>query len=473
MHHLVQKISLVSVGAVIGGLLGVAVAASAAHDATESGLPYTELRQFTFAHDEIMKSYVEPVDEKKLMAGAINGMLASLDPHSNYFDEKSLKEFEETIRGSFGGLGMQVDMAPNGLVTVIAPIEDTPAWKAGVKPGDMVYKIDSTPVSGLSLEQAVKMMRGDPGTSVTLTLLRKGEAQPLVLKLTREEIKVKSVKYAMADPETAYIRVSSFQETTVEEFKAVYAKLYAQNKGNIKGMILDLRDDPGGLLDQAVGIVSAFVPEKSLVVYADGRLPTSKSRHYASALKFDTPEMGALLQQVPLVVLVDSGSASASEIVAGALQDYKRGILVGDRTFGKGSVQQLIQLPPDGKTAIKITVQKYFTPSGRSIQAKGIEPDVEVAETTVTAEDGAKGFKRSESELSGHLSNPLDPNAGTKGNDADADSALPEVPDAKKPPKNQDQAELSKKDYQLRQALTVLKVQQILKKQDKVVIANP
>lgn len=394
-----------------------------------TGLPIQDLRTFAEVFNAIKQGYVEPVEDKKLINNAISGMVSNLDPHSTYLDAEAFKELQVGTHGEFGGLGIEVGME-DGFVKVIAPIEDTPAARAGLKTGDLIVKIDDTSVKGLTLNEAVKKLRGKPKTPVTLTIARKGMNKPLIVTLTREVIKVQSVKFKMIEPGYGYIRITQFQENTTAALANAVNQLY--KNGPLKGLILDLRNDPGGLLNGAVGVSAVFLPPNELVVSTDGRAPDAKNKLYAKPEDYQTGRddelrnLPAGIKTVPMIVLVNGGSASASEIVAGALQDYKRATILGTQTFGKGSVQTVLPLP--GNTAIKLTTARYFTPKGRSIQAKGIEPDVEVEETPGSKKNGLR-----EADLGGHLVNNQEkdkesadrkndkPNGKTNGKDKDKD----------------------------------------------------
>ncbi|WP_137937086.1 S41 family peptidase [Chitinivorax sp. B] len=474
MRNNVQKFSLVSAGVVVGVLLSLNFSAIA-DKAEPQPLPVEDLRAFTDVFGRIKADYVEPVEDKKLIREAINGMLSGLDPHSAYLDENAFKDLRESTQGEFGGLGLEVGME-DGVVKVISPIEDSPAYKAGMKAGDYIIKLDDTNVRGLSLTDAVKKMRGKPNTSITLTVLRKSESKPLTFTLTRSVIKVQSVRNKLLDDGYGYVRVSQFQEHTVEDLAKAVDSLYKQNKGALKGFVLDLRNDPGGLLDAAVGVSAAFLPANTLVVYTDGRVQDAKMRRFTVkddyARRGDDPlkNLPKEIKNVPLVVLVNGGSASASEIVAGALQDHKRAIVVGTQTFGKGSVQTVLPLSPN--TGIKLTTARYYTPNGRSIQAKGIVPDVEVEEARLSAVDGFAGLRVREADLTGHLENTQESNTDkpsdkAKDKEPAKPAAKPKAPTNK--PDRTDDAKVegpiefgSKQDYQLQQALNVLKVQQIV-----------
>ncbi|HEY9103262.1 S41 family peptidase [Chitinimonas sp.] len=477
MQAKVQKISWLLVGAGMGVLLTAGASALADKD-NPSPLPINELRAFTEVYARIKQDYVEPVEDKKLINEAINGMLTGLDPHSAYLDPEAFKDLKTTTTGEFGGLGLEVN-AEDGLVRIISPIEDTPASKAGVKAGDYIMKIDDVPVRGMSLNDAVSKMRGKPNTQVTLTLLRKGEAKPLVITLTRAIIKVQSVKAKMLESGYGYARLTQFQERSTEDLAKALDTLYKENKAPLKGLILDLRNDPGGVLNGAVGVSSLFLPDDSLVVYTEGRAADAKQRFNASS-DFYAGAVKALpkdIKSVPLVVLVNAGSASASEIVAGALQDHKRAVLVGTQTFGKGSVQTILPVSKD--SAIKLTTARYFTPNGRSIQAKGITPDIEVEEATLNGVENS-AFRVREADLEHHLSNPQggdskvdikidgkqgEPEAKLDPAKTDKSKAKPKSKDGKDGAEDEPlrPGEISlKKDYQLQQALNVLKVQQVV-----------
>jgi carboxyl-terminal processing protease len=461
-----KKVGLVVMGAVIGFALTLNFSAVAERPQAQAPapLPIEELRTFSEVFGRIKTDYVEPVDDKKLIKEAITGMVAGLDPHSAYLDQDAYKELQAGTQGEFGGLGIEVSME-DGLVRVVSPIDDTPAARAGIKPGDLIIKLDEAAVKGMTLNDAVKRMRGKPDTQITLTLLRKNEPKPLVVTLTRAVIKMKSVKLKEIEPGYASIRVSQFQEHTGEDLAAAIEKFYKDNNGAIKGLVLDLRNDPGGLLNAAVGVSAAFLPRDALVVYTEGRVADAKMRLTATPENYlrgpaDTDyaaALPALAKKVPLVVLVNGGSASASEIVAGALQDHHRATIMGVQTFGKGSVQTI--LPLSNNTALKLTTARYFTPNGRSIQAKGIVPDVVVQEDA-DAVESMLGIR--EADLEGHLSNPTD-----KKVDAAKPAAKPATAagqDAAAKPAHKPQAKLEdgkeKPDYQLDQAIAYLKGKQ-------------
>jgi carboxyl-terminal processing protease len=372
-------------------------------------MPLEEVRQLAAVFDMVKSTYVEPVDEKKLITDAIGGMVSGLDPHSQYFDKKTFKEFREGTSGRFVGVGIEIGME-DGFVKVVSPIEGSPAFRAGLKSGDLITKIDDTAVKGLSMDQAVKRMRGEPQTKVQLTVFRKAENRSFPVTITREEIRVQSVRSKIIEPGYAWLRVSQFQDRTVEDFARKLEDLFKQDP-KLKGLVLDLRNDPGGLLEASVAISAAFLPSDVVVVSTNGQIPESKASFKATP-EFYAQRSGSdplkrlpeAVKRVPLIVLVNEGSASASEIVAGALQDHKRATIMGAQTFGKGSVQTVRQLGPD--TALKITTARYYTPSGASIQAKGIVPDVmldETAEGNVFA-----ALRVREADLEKHLQNGIE-----------------------------------------------------------------
>ena len=407
MRTKIEKFLLIFGGALVGILISINLPVFA--DKTKSSnLPIDDLRTFAEVFGKIKSDYVENIEDKKLIKEALNGMLSGLDPHSTYLDEDHFKDLQHGTSGEFGGLGIEVGME-DGFVLVISPIEDTPAFKAGLKSGDLIMKLDETAVKGLTLNEAVKLMRGKPGTAINLQVLRKGLDGPFDLKITRAQIKTKSVKAKLVEPNYAYIRLTQFQERTGEDLAIALKKLRKENKFAFNGIILDMRNNPGGLLNSSVAVSAAFLKEGDLVVYTEGRAPDSKMNLTASPENFvrNDPRKNNFLKDLPvdikdtpMVVLINNGSASASEIVAGALQDHKRALIVGTKSFGKGSVQSI--LPMMNGTAIKLTTARYFTPKGRSIQAKGIEPDIVV-------EDGMETLAVRESDLNNRLSNPEDP----------------------------------------------------------------
>jgi len=458
-----KQISLVGMGVLLGAALTLNYSANAERE--PEPLPLEDLRAFSEIFGKIKSDYVEPVEDKKLITEAINGMLSGLDPHSAYLDKEAFKELQVGTQGEFGGLGIEVGME-DGFVKVVSPIEDTPAFKAGVKSGDLVIKLDDTPVKGMTLNDAVKRMRGKPGTDITLTIIRKGETKPLTITITRAVIKIKSVKYKLVEPGFGYVRITQFQEHSGENLVAALNDLGAQNNGALKGLVLDLRNDPGGLLNTAVSVSGAFLKPGELVVYTDGRIEDAKMRLTNSRENYLRPgeadylkNLPAWAKTVPLVVLVNGGSASASEIVAGALQDHKRALIVGTQSFGKGSVQTI--LPLNNGTAIKLTTARYFTPGGRSIQAKGITPDIPVEEATVSSGEASKMEVR-EADLERHLANGDEQDAANKSPHAPKDGkSKNEKPKDEKGGKAKPALEpgeiVSKSDYQFNQALILLK----------------
>jgi carboxyl-terminal processing protease len=382
MNAKLRVAGMIALGALAGALATIQLQAFARNAAAP--LPLEELQQLAAVFGMVKSDYVEAVDEKKLIGDAISGMVAGLDPHSQYFDKKTLKEFREQTGGRFVGVGIEIGME-DGLVKVQSPIEGSPAFRAGIKSGDLITRIDETPVKGLTMDQAVKRMRGEPNTKVSLTIFRKSENRSFPVVITREEIRIQSVRAKMLEPGYAWLRVSQFQDRTVDDFVRKLEELYKQDP-NLKGLVLDLRNDPGGLLDAAVAISAAFLPENVVVVTTNGQIAESKAtfkaspEYYARRAGNDPlKRLPAAVKTVPLVVLVNEGSASASEIVAGALQDHKRATIMGAQTFGKGSVQTVRPLSAD--TALKITTARYYTPSGKAIQAKGVVPDIWLDET--------------------------------------------------------------------------------------------
>ncbi|CAH0214652.1 putative CtpA-like serine protease [Massilia sp. Bi118] len=405
MGNKLKNLGLVGLGMVAGVAASVQFSAMAQKAGAEAPLPLDELRQLADVYGLIKSDYVEKVEDKKLLSDAIAGMVASLDPHSVYLDEKDFAEMRESVQGKFVGVGVEVAME-DGYVKIVSPIEDTPAFRAGIKAGDLITRIDNVPVKGLTLDEAISRMRGEPHSKVLLTIARRGADMPWVVPVEREEIRVASVKARLVEPGYAWLRISQFQEETVDELAAKVKELYAQNP-NIKGLVLDLRNDPGGLLPSAIGVSSAFLPQNEVIVSTKGQLPESNATFYGRRDFYARPgvdplaKLPAALKTVPMVVLVNTGSASASEIVAGALQDYKRAIVMGSQTFGKGSVQTLRQLTEN--TAVKLTTARYYTPKGRSIQALGIVPDLKVDETPEG--DGLNALRVREADLDRHLSN--------------------------------------------------------------------
>lgn len=395
---------------------------------------YEMLNLFGEVLERAKMSYVEEVSDKKLIEAAINGMLVALDPHSSYLDDQSFKYMNEQTKGKFGGLGIEVTME-QGLVMVVSPIDDTPAYKAGLKPGDFITHIDGEQVMGMSLNDAVDKMRGKVGTKVKLTIRRINQ-KPFDVKITREEIKIRSVKSELKSGDVAYIRISSFTEDTDQTIEKSLKKLQKESKNKLKGVVLDVRNNPGGLLDQAVNVSDLFLDK--------GEIVSTRSRNPEDTVKY-TAKSGDIAKGLPIVVLINDGSASASEIVAGALQDHKRAIILGEKSFGKGSVQTVVPLGNHG--AMRLTTARYYTPSGRSIQAKGIEPDVEVHPAKVEIIENV--FERSEAEFGNALKNDTDTKTSKETN--------------KSAQKDKDLAN----DYQLSRAVDLVKALAIYENQDK------
>jgi carboxyl-terminal processing protease len=429
-----RTLLVLSIGLILGLTLAIGQGVLAEKERSKSlgALPLDELRSFTEVFARIKKDYVEPVSDKTLLENAIRGMLSGLDPHSSYLDPESFKELQVGTTGEFGGLGIEVGME-DGFVKVISPIDDTPAERAGVKAGDLIIRLDEKPVKGMTLHDAVTIMRGKVGTDIKLTIIREGEEKPLTITITRDIIKVKSVRARSLEEGFGYLRISQFQSHTGENMAEAIEKLKKENKGKLKGLVLDLRNNPGGVLNAAVEVSDAFL-DKGLIVYTQGRIADSEMKFNA------TPR--TLLDGAPLVVLVNGGSASASEIVSGALQDHKRAVILGTRTFGKGSVQTILPLSDD--TALKLTTARYYTPSGRSIQAEGIQPDITLDPLKVTKIEGM-GERLKEADLSGHLEN---------GNTAKSKEEQDK--------KEADKLSLVQSDYQLYEALNILKGMNIL-----------
>ncbi|WP_342115964.1 S41 family peptidase [Pseudoduganella sp. OTU4001] len=460
----------------LGVVAGVAVSlqfSAMAQKQVDPVLPLEELKQLADVYGLIKSDYVESVEDKKLLTEAIAGMVASLDPHSAYLDKKAYAELREGSQGKFVGLGIEIGQSDEGYIKIVAPIEDSPAYRAGIKPGDMITRLDATSLKGLSLDESVKKMRGEPGTKVTLTIMRKDEPQPLQFTLNREEIHQKSVKARMVSPGYAWVRISQFQEPTVEDLATKITELYRQDP-HLKGLVLDLRNDPGGVLQGAIGVAAAFLPKDTPIVSTNGQLPDSKQIFYGRAeyysLRGDGDPLAKLpeaVKHVPMAVLVNTGSASASEIVAGALQDYKRATIIGSQTFGKGSVQTIRQLTAD--TAVKLTTARYYTPHGRSIQAKGISPDLAVDENEDG--DGLNGLRMREADLAKHLSNDREQEAGKLQRDELEEQMRILASEKKRKPLEYGSGE----DFQLKQALNHLQgiPVQLAKAESKLVKLDP
>ncbi len=431
-----RNIMFISLGTVLGISLSIGQGVFAErNDIKQTPLPLDELRTFTEVFGKIKSDYVETTKDSDLLENAIRGMLTGLDPHSTYLDPEAYKELRVGTSGKFGGLGIEVGME-NGFVKVISPIDDTPAQRAGMQTGDLIIRIDDTPVKGLSLNDAVKLMRGEPGSKILLTVVRENQDKPLKVSITRAVIKVNSVKFRMLDPGFGYVRISQFQSNTGENIINAVSELKKEYKANLKGLILDLRNNPGGVLNAAVAVSDAFL-EDGLIVYTEGRINDSKMKFKATPTD--------IAKGAPIIVLVNGGSASASEIVAGALQDHKRAIIMGTTTFGKGSVQTILPIP--NGAALKLTTARYYTPSGRSIQAEGIIPDIILENVKLTELEASPFGQIKEANLSGHLNN-----GDTKQTDDETNDEDKEKPS------------LAQKDYQLYEALNLLKGLDILQR---------
>ena len=388
MNIVTRNLPTLMIGVVLGMFLAVGQGVFAEKKST---LPLEDLRTFTEIFDKIKNDYVEPIEDKTLLENAIRGMLSGLDPHSSYLSPDDFQDLQAGTSGEFGGLGIEVGME-DGFVKVIAPIDDTPAYRAGVQAGDLVVRLDDTPVKGMSLSDAVKIMRGKPGSEIVLTIIRQGEHQPLELTLIRDVIKVTSIKSRSLGEGYGYVRITQFQSRTGVNLRQSLSQLKADNGGSLRGLVLDLRNNPGGVLSAAVSVSDAFL-KKGLIVYTEGRLAETK-------LKFNAKPTD-VLDGAPLVVLVNGGSASASEIVAGALQDHNRAVIMGATTFGKGSVQTI--LPMENNSALKLTTARYYTPSGTSIQATGIVPDIVLDNLKVSSSESSGATRVTEADLAGHL----------------------------------------------------------------------
>lgn len=433
-QHIIVLVSGIVVGIIMSIGSGV-MATKESVQAKETPIPLEGLRAFTDAYARIKNDYVEEVDDKELLENAIRGMLTGLDPHSSYLNAEEFKDLQIGTSGEFGGLGIEVGME-SGFVKVISPIDDTPAERAGVQAGDLIIRLDDKPVKGMTLNDAVKIMRGKPGTVLTLTIIREGEEKPLKLPLTRAVIQVKSVKSRMLDERFGYVRITQFQSHTAEALTKAVEELKKESGGSLTGLVLDLRNNPGGVLGASVDVSDAFL-NSGLLVYTEGRVQDSRLRFSAKP--------GDVIDGAPMVVLINGGSASASEIVSGALQDHQRAIIMGTKSFGKGSVQTI--MPARGGSAVKLTTARYFTPKGRSIQAEGITPDIVVERAKLSR--GKKGAVSSlkEKDLARHLTNGEAEKAKKKKN-SKKDSQAKD--DDKK-------IDLAQDDYQLFEALNLLK----------------
>lgn len=430
MKSYTRNTLLVTLGLLVGIMLAIGVGVRAERDIQARAIPVEDIRSLSEVFGKIKDNYVEDVSDKDLLENAIRGMLTGLDPHSTYLDKEAFHELRVGTTGEFGGLGIVVGME-DGFVKVISPIDDTPAARAGIKAGDLIIRLGKKPVKGMSLDDAVKIMRGKPGTTIDLLVAREGAEKPLNITVTRDKIRVQSTKSRMLDKGYAYLRVSQFQERSADDLKKAITKLKKESDGNLKGVILDLRNNPGGLLDSAVEISDIFLT-KGKIVSVRGRDSNNTQTYNATPVD--------MLNGAPIIVLVNGGSASASEIVAGALQDQKRAIIMGTKTFGKGSVQTVV--PLGNNTAIKLTTARYYTPSGSSIQALGIAPDIALDDFKL-AEKKAEGAAAliKEADLEGHLEN--DNGDGNKGDNIGDDKLK--------------RLTLATEDYALYEALNLLK----------------
>ena len=432
MNKFTRNFLILFVGLILGISISLGRVGLAERSAAETApLPLEDLRVFTEVFEKIKNDYVETRSDKELIEFAIGGMLTSLDPHSAFLNEEAFTELQVGTSGQFGGLGIEISME-DGFVKVVTPIDDTPAQRAGMKAGDLIIRLDDKTVKGMSLSDAVKVMRGKPGSDIELTVVREGEDKPLKITITRAIIKVTSVKSRSLEKGYGYVRITQFQSRTGDNLASAISKLKDENDG-LKGLVLDLRNNPGGVLNAAVAVSDAFI-DKGLIVYTEGRTNDSDNKFHATS--------GDLMKGAPLIVLVNGGSASASEIVAGALQDHQRAVILGTQSFGKGSVQTI--LPMNNGTAVKITTARYFTPNGRSIQAEGIVPDIKVEPLKIAKSE--KSIERvKEADLSGHLSN----GNGKKEKKKSKDKDKGDIP-------------LSQKDFQLYEALNLLKGMNLL-----------
>ncbi|HHB92278.1 MAG TPA: S41 family peptidase [Thioploca sp.] len=433
MKTIFRYLPTLFMGVILGSFIAIGTTVFANRSQVNTSIPYEDLRTFTEIFDKIKTDYVEEVNDKDLLESAIQGMLAGLDPHSGYLDPETFLELQIGTTGEFGGLGIEVGM-DNGFVKVIAPIDDTPAKKAGIQAGDLIVRLNDTPVKGMSLSDAVKIMRGEPDTDIKLTIVRENEDKPIILTITRAIIKVKSVKSRTLEPGYIYVRISHFQTPTGSSLEKAIQTLKEENREvGLKGLVLDLRNNPGGVLKAAVSVSDAFL-KSGLIVYTEGRV-------IDSSLKFNAHPRD-LVDGIPMVVLVNGGSASASEIVAGALQDHHRAVIMGTKTFGKGSVQTI--LPMNNDSALKLTTARYYTPLGRSIQAEGIQPDIVLSKVEISSVEKESNLI-TEADLNRHLDN---------GKSKSTDN----------PAVNSEEEPLVKRDYELYEALNLLKGLSIIQK---------
>jgi len=431
-------------GFCVAMFVGAMLMAPAAVSQGDRSETYRQLNLFSDVFTRIRNNYVEEVDDAEMIEAAINGMLTSLDPHSSYLNAERFEDMQVQTKGEFGGLGIEVTME-NGLVKVISPIDDTPAARAGVEAGDYITALDGEPVMGLTLSDAVDIMRGEPGTKLTVTIARRGERAQFDLDIIRDIIKIQSVR-SHAEDKTGYVRITTFNEQTEPGLKKALDEFKTEIGSDMNGIVLDLRSNPGGLLDQAVAVAGAFL-DRGEVVQTRGRDPQDVQRYHAHG--------GDLLDGKPIIVLINGGSASASEIVAGALQDYHRAIIVGTKSFGKGSVQTIIPLGRENG-AMRLTTARYFTPSGRSIQAEGIEPDLVVEQAKVEKLETGAGPRRNEASLRGHLEHPED--GADQTEEESEEDAIP-LTEADKPKDDEDKSSTDRavEDYQLSYALDLMK----------------
>ena len=436
MNHLTRHFPTLLLGILIGAVVSMGQSVLANKN-TEAQLPFDDLRAFTEVFAKIKNDYVEHVGDKELLENAIHGMLSGLDPHSSYLVPEDYLELQAGTSGEFGGLGIEVGME-DGFVKVIAPIDDTPAHRAGIQAGDLVIELDGTSVKGMNLTDAVKIMRGKPGSQIVLTIVREGHDEPMDIAIVRDVVKVTSIRNRMLEPGYGYIRITQFQSRTGENLREAVSRMKQENDGTLDGIVLDLRNNPGGVLSAAVSVSDAFL-KKGIIVYTEGRLDEAK-------LKFNA-KPSDILGGAPIVVLVNRGSASASEIVAGALKDHERAVIMGETTFGKGTVQTI--LPMENGSALKLTTARYFTPSGTSIQAAGVVPDIELESFQLAGDQAPTSDDVSESDLAGHLDGASAEPAATPGSEVEAAGDIP----ASTIPEN----ELAREDYALYEALNHLK----------------